>query len=53
MPLDAPANIAFENAKKAILITNHALISGDPTHFAVLRADVGEKGSPLEQPELP
>lgn len=53
VPLDAPANIAFDNAKKAILITNHALISGDATHFAVLRAHVGEKGSPLEQPELP
>jgi sugar lactone lactonase YvrE len=53
VPLDAPANIAFDDAKKALLVTNHALLTGDPAHFAVLRVSVGEKGSPLEQPQIP
>lgn len=53
IPLDAPANIAFDDSKKSILITNHALFSADASHFAVLRMYVGEKGDRLERPELP
>lgn len=53
IPLDAPASIAFDSAKKSILMTNHALFSGDASHFAVLRMYVGEKGDRLERPELP
>lgn len=52
VPFDAPANIAFDDAKKALLVTNHALLTGNPANFAVLRVSVGEKGSPLEQPEI-
>ncbi len=53
MPLDAPANVAFNDSAKTLLIVNHALLSGDPDHFGVLRVWVGDKADPLEKPWLP
>jgi sugar lactone lactonase YvrE len=52
VPFDAPANIAFDGLG-SILIANHALMSGDATHFAVLRAFVGDPGMALWKPVLP
>lgn len=49
IPLDNPATLAFDNPSKSILVTNHAIF-GDPSHFAVLRVYVGEKGDPLPTP---
>lgn len=45
IPLDNPAVMAFDDARKSILVTNHAIF-GDPAHFAVLRIYVGERGDP-------
>lgn len=53
IPLDNPAGIAFDSRTKSLLISNHALLSGDPAHFAVLRVDVGDPGDPLVRPFLP
>lgn len=52
-PLDNPAGIAFDSAKKSLLIVNHALLSGIPAHFAVLKSFVDDPGNPLETPSLP
>ncbi|AUX24521.1 hypothetical protein SOCEGT47_050590 [Sorangium cellulosum] len=52
IPLDAPANVAFNDAAKTLLIVNHALFSGEPDHFAVLRVWVGDTADPLEKPWL-
>lgn len=53
IPLDAPAGIAFDSRTQSLLISNHALLTGDPTHFAVLITEVGDAGDPLEEPFLP
>jgi sugar lactone lactonase YvrE len=50
VPMDNPAGIAFDNRTKSVLIANHALLSGNPAHFAVLSAYVGETGDPLSEP---
>jgi len=50
IPLDAPANVAFNDAANTLLIVNHALHSANPDHFAVLRVWVGDKADPLEKP---
>jgi len=52
-PLDAPAGIAFDARTKSLLIANHALLTGNPAHFAVLRAFVGDPGDALAEPLLP
>src|SRR5690606_30910573 len=36
IPFDAPATMAFDDAKKSLLVANHAIF-GDPANFAVLR----------------
>ena len=51
--LDAPANVAFDNRSKSLLITNHALFSGNTAHFAVLKVFVGDTAEPLATPVLP
>jgi sugar lactone lactonase YvrE len=51
--LDAPAGIAFDSRTKSLLIVNHAIFTGDPAHFAVLRMFVGNPGNPLDKPILP
>lgn len=53
IPLDNPAGIAFDSRTKSLLIANHALLSGNPAHFAVLQAAVGDPGDPLVEPNLP
>lgn len=53
LPLDSPAALAFDNRTKSLLIANHALLTGDAAHFAVLRAFVGQTGDSLEEPCLP
>jgi len=53
IPLDAPAGIAFDSRTKSLLIANHALLTGDASHFAVLQAATGDPGDPLEEPSLP
>ncbi len=50
IPLDAPAGIAFDSRSKSLLIVNHALLTGDASHFALLQMYVGNPGDPLEQP---
>lgn len=50
VPLDAPAGIAFDNRTKSVLVANHALLSNNAAHFAVLSVYVGETGDPLSQP---
>ena len=50
VPLDNPAGIAFDSRTKSVLVANHALLSGDPAHFAVLSVYVGDPGDPLSQP---
>lgn len=50
VPLDNPAGIAFDSKSKSVLVANHALLSGDPAHFAVLSVYVGAAGDPLSQP---
>lgn len=52
VPFDAPASVAFDG-KGSILITNHALFSGIPSHFALLKTFVNDDEDPLERPELP
>lgn len=53
IPLDGPAGIAFDSRTKSLLIANHAPFSGNPAHFAVLQAFVGDPGDPLDEPGLP
>ncbi|MGH9755214.1 MAG: SMP-30/gluconolactonase/LRE family protein [Blastocatellia bacterium] len=53
IPLDAPAAIAFDSRTKSLLIVNHAILSANPAHFAVLRMFVGNPGNPLDKPLLP
>ena len=53
IPLDSPAGIAFDSRTKSLLIANHAILSGNPAHFAVLKTFVSDAGDPLEEPFLP
>ncbi|WP_437586260.1 SMP-30/gluconolactonase/LRE family protein [Sorangium sp. So ce1000] len=53
MPLDAPANVAFNDPAQTLLIVNHASFSQNPAHFGVLRVWVGDKADPLEKPWIP
>jgi len=48
IPYDAPANIAFDGS--TILIVNHAAVSRNPDHFAVIRTKVGDTGAKLAYP---
>ena len=51
-PYDSPANIAF-NGHGSLLVTNHAFFTMIPSQFTVLDVYVGDKGDPLEKPDLP
>ncbi len=53
IPLDNPAGLAFDSRTKSLLIANHALLSENPAHFAVLQAFVGDPGDLLDEPFLP
>ena len=48
--MDAPAGIAFDSRTKSLLISNHALFTGNPASFAVLSAFVDNPGDPLSEP---
>ncbi len=54
VPWDAPAGVAFDNSSKALLVTNHALVTGivNPSLFVVFDVFVSEAGHPLERPHL-
>lgn len=42
IPFDNPACMAFDDARRSLLVTNHAIF-GDPAHFAVLRVFVDDR----------
>jgi sugar lactone lactonase YvrE len=52
VPLDNPATITFDSRTKSLLLSNHALLSGNTSHFAVLSVYVGDEGDPLSKPCL-
>ena len=52
IPFDAPASVAFDNASKSLLVTNHPLFSGIPQNFALIGVVVNDTADPLERPEL-
>lgn len=48
MPWANPANLAFDNRKGTLLVTNHAsLVPFDPNLFVVFDVFVGDQGQPL------
>jgi sugar lactone lactonase YvrE len=48
VPWANPANIAFDNQERTLLVTNHAsLVPYDPSLFLVFDVFVDDKGSPL------
>lgn len=49
VPFDAPANVAFDGAGR-LLVTNHAIFTADPAHFAVLQVRVDDGGQNLFKP---
>ena len=51
-PYDSPANAAFDK-HGSLLVTNHAFLTGIPTHFTILKVFVDDKGLPLIRPDLP
>jgi CubicO group peptidase (beta-lactamase class C family) len=51
IPLDSPASVAFRGTD--LLITNHALFTDNPDHWAVLSIDTGQQRLPLYYPVLP
>ena len=51
IPFDAPATMVFDDARKSLLVANHAIF-GDPAHFAILRVYVGERGDDQPAPGL-
>ncbi|MEZ4769139.1 MAG: hypothetical protein R2844_12035 [Caldilineales bacterium] len=53
IPLDNPAGIAFDARSKSLLISNHALLSGNSANFAVLQMAANDPGAPLFEPSLP
>ena len=44
IPLDNPAGLAFDDARRSLLVANHAIF-GDPAHFAVLRMFVNDRAA--------
>jgi sugar lactone lactonase YvrE len=51
IPFDAPANVAF--AGHRALVTNHAWITRDASHYAVLDVNAGERGNGPFRPAEP
>lgn len=43
IPFDNPAGLAFDSARRSLLVANHAIF-GDPAHFAILRVYVDDRG---------
>lgn len=44
LPLDNPAGLAFDDARRSLLVANHAIF-GDPANFAVLRIFVDDRAA--------
>lgn len=44
IPLDNPAGLAFDDARRSLLVSNHAIF-GDPADFAVLRIYVDDRAA--------
>lgn len=53
IPLDGPASIAFHDASKSLLITNHSPLHNIASNFAVLKVYVDDTAAPLSKPNLP
>jgi sugar lactone lactonase YvrE len=51
IPFDAPASAAFVG--RTVLVTNHAFVTRNREHYAVLDVYAGERGLPLFRPVLP
>lgn len=51
IPFDGPATMAFDDAKRSLLVANHAIF-GSPDHYAILRVYVGEKGDPYPDADV-
>jgi sugar lactone lactonase YvrE len=51
VPFDQPANVAFLG--HSVLVTNHAFLSHNSQHYAVLDVFTGETGLPLLRPFAP
>jgi len=45
--------VAFDSRTQSLLIVNYAILSANPTNFAVLRMFIGNPGNPLDNPLLP
>lgn len=45
IPWDAPASLVFNNRKGTLLATNHALLSGVASHFAVFEVYVADRAA--------
>jgi len=52
VPLDGPAHLAFDG-KGGLLVTNQAVASAAPEHFAVVEVEVGDRGQRIQPPKLP
>lgn len=50
IPYDSPASIAFRGT--SILVTNHTYFTENRDHWAVLDAEVEERGLPLHHPDI-
>jgi sugar lactone lactonase YvrE len=51
-PWDAPAGLAF-TPRGSLLITNHAVLSGQAENSMLLELFIGEQGMPLATPAVP
>ena len=51
-PWETPASVAFTH-DGSLLVTNHAILTGQPEHFLLLDLFVGEQGVPLARPVVP
>jgi sugar lactone lactonase YvrE len=51
IPYDTPASVAFDG-KGNLLVANQSYITGDSTHWAILRAYVNDRALPLIEPRI-
>lgn len=53
IPYDAPAVLAFDAGRPRVIVVNHAIFSGVPSHFVLFDVQVGERGAPMFEPIIP
>ena len=53
IPIDAPANLAFDNRTASLLIANHAVFSKKAADYAVLESFVNDREDLLSRPIVP